>query len=70
LQWKLTSEKVKIIQEVEKSPTMSRNEIALPLWSFSNISLQILEEEVGVGHILRNEKTFSLLSEQDSVPYY
>jgi hypothetical protein len=42
----------------------------LLLLSFSNKILQILEEEVGVGHILRNEKTFSLLNEQDSVPYY
>jgi ribosomal protein S25 len=53
---KLTiSEKVKIIQEVEKNPTVSRNEIAkhfgLPP-SLSNIILQkasILEEESQCG---------------------
>jgi hypothetical protein len=50
---KLTkSDKVKIIQEVKKNPTVSRNEIAkhsgLPLLSLSNLILQkasIIEEE-------------------------
>jgi hypothetical protein len=45
----------------------------LPPSSLRNITVQktsILEEELGVGHILRNEKTFTLLSEQGSVPYY
>jgi hypothetical protein len=69
-----TSEKVKIISEVEENPTVSQNEIVncfvLPLLSFSNIILQILEEEVGIGHILRNEQTFRFLNEQDSVSYY
>jgi predicted transcriptional regulator len=54
---KLTiSEKVKIIQEVEKNPTVSRNEIAkyfgLPPSSLSNIILwkaSILEEESRCG---------------------
>jgi predicted transcriptional regulator len=61
---KLTiSEKVKIIQEVEKNPTVSQNEIAkhfgLPASLISNIILQkasILEEESWCGHILRNKK--------------
>jgi DNA-binding Lrp family transcriptional regulator len=54
-------EKVKIIQEVEKNPTVSQNEIAkhsgMPPSSLSYIILwkaSILEEE---GHILRNKKT-------------
>jgi hypothetical protein len=54
---KLTvSEKVKIVQEVEKHPAMSQNEIAkcfvLPLSSLSNIILlkaSILEEEIWCG---------------------
>jgi hypothetical protein len=61
---KLTiSEKVKIIQEVEKNPTVSQNEtakhFALPLLSLSNIilwKLQFLKRKVGVRHILRNGK--------------
>jgi hypothetical protein len=51
-----TSEKVKIIQEVEKNPTVSRNEIVkhlrLPLSSLSNIILwkaSIPEEESRCG---------------------
>jgi hypothetical protein len=50
---KLTKrEKVKIIQEMEKNPTVSRNEIAKHFWlppsSLSNIILRkasVLEEE-------------------------
>jgi hypothetical protein len=48
----LISEKVKTIQEVEKNPTLSRNEIAkhsgLPLLSLSNTvqwKASVLEEE-------------------------
>jgi DNA-binding Lrp family transcriptional regulator len=52
----MVSEKVKIIQEVEKNPTVSQNEIAkhfgLPLLSLSNIILRqasILEDESRCG---------------------
>jgi hypothetical protein len=74
---KLTiSEEVKIIQEVEENPSMSWNEIAkhfvlsplsvTPFWG----KLKFLKRKVGVVHILRNEKTFILFSEEDSEPYY
>jgi hypothetical protein len=63
---KLTrSRKVKIIQEAEENSNMSQNEIVkcfvLPRLSLCNTILRtalILEEEVGVGHILRNKKTY------------
>jgi predicted transcriptional regulator len=62
---KLTkSDKVKIIQEVEKYPTMSRNEIAkhfrLPPSSLSNIILRkasILEEKSRCGARSEKQKT-------------
>jgi hypothetical protein len=32
--------------------------------------LKFLKREVGVGHIPRNEKTFTLVNEEDLVRYY
>jgi hypothetical protein len=59
------SEEVKIIQEVEKNPTMLQNVIAecfvLSPLLLNNIILwkaAILEEESCCGHILRNKKLF------------
>jgi hypothetical protein len=74
---KLTiSEKVKIIEGVEKNPAVSRNEIAncfvlspLSITSFQG-KIKLLRRKVGVVHILRNEKSFILLSDEGSVPYY
>jgi hypothetical protein len=74
---KLTvSEKVKIIQEVGKNPTVFQNEVAkhsmLPPSSWSNIILQIasvLEEEIWHEALSEKLKTFVLLYEQGSLPY-
>jgi hypothetical protein len=70
---------VKIIQEVEMNATVPQNELAncsVLSPSLRNKEhnfygkLHFLKRKADVGHILINEKTFILLNEQGSVPYY
>jgi hypothetical protein len=76
---KLTiNEEEKIIREVEKNPTVLRNEIVkccvLPPLSLNNITLQkasVLEEENCCGaYSEERKKALILLIEQGSVLYY
>jgi hypothetical protein len=75
---KLTiNEKVNIFQEVERNPTVLRNEIvkcfALPLSSLGNILLwkaSTVEEESWCGAHSKGEGRSTLLNGQGSVLYY